>query len=965
VSYRRALVVRWSHRDQLAAVVVALTVAFLVGTTLLVLAAGAQTAAIAEGDDSTHGVTYYEDRSEAEAVAGQDAPVLPVTSVTVDGERTLAVGVPVDTYRFGQYDVPLGAPGTLGTITEPATHQLETQDGQVSVTVEPRGDAVLSPAWYAVNSTTIEELGAAGALVISPVEPTPLVSALPFFLRGTEQALQALSVAVLDAGLLVGVTIFSVTRMTVRDRMSTIKVIRATGGSPRLILGLFTVRAGLVTVVGTAAGYALGVVLTNAAVSVAVTLGFPTSLSLDVTPRVVRLLLPVMATILGIGSLAGLIATLPTVRRPVAQLTRDASGEASALDILGPSVLASRAVVPTTATLTAFMTFVILITAVSGAAAPVSTDDATVTDPDAVHPVASRIPTGYVDAFRAQGINASAEILLFEVVNNKPFPARGANFSAFTTVTDAELVRGRAPQNRTSAVIGADLARSLDLAIGDQVVLGGSTNAAVTRIHIVGVFEASGYQDDQLIMPLATARHLSMIKGNRVHLVRAERLPDTDTTGDVSVINLDAPATATTGSEVIVRLTVQNPLPDEQTVTIPVQYGAREQTASVTIPPYGQRRATVQFTAGEPGRRQVTADNVTTTVRVLHPDAVRIASLPQRAPTGSQPQLAVVGPNGNPANATVRVANHLCTTGNDGRLRLPLSEPGTYTVVVTRGESSTSRNITVAADASRRVSTSLTVTPTAPSVLTRPTARLRLENPWNQTLTRSITITSGDTSAQREVRLSPGVSETVQVALSRAPPGEHTVRTTVGDRRVTTTYPVRGDDRVTSVLATTGRRGETGTSRAIAVAFGNLRLLIGTLLVLAGLMTVGGTTATFASAVHARRRTLGVWRATGADPLAVLRLVLGDTLRLGSVAAVISLLLATVALTVLAKLGYLTVFGVSLSPVPGFFIAAGSIGASLLLTLLGATVATLLLLRVPPGRLLTDSVSTPRGEGDG
>lgn len=45
MSYRRALVTRWSRRDRLAVLVVA--VAFLTGVTLLLLAAGVQTASVA------------------------------------------------------------------------------------------------------------------------------------------------------------------------------------------------------------------------------------------------------------------------------------------------------------------------------------------------------------------------------------------------------------------------------------------------------------------------------------------------------------------------------------------------------------------------------------------------------------------------------------------------------------------------------------------------------------------------------------------------------------------------------------------------------------------------------------------------------------------------------------------------------------------------------------------------------
>lgn len=65
MGYRRALVLRWSRRDRLAALVVALSVAFLVGTTLVVLAAGTQTAGMAAEFGSTGHVTHYDSLERA------------------------------------------------------------------------------------------------------------------------------------------------------------------------------------------------------------------------------------------------------------------------------------------------------------------------------------------------------------------------------------------------------------------------------------------------------------------------------------------------------------------------------------------------------------------------------------------------------------------------------------------------------------------------------------------------------------------------------------------------------------------------------------------------------------------------------------------------------------------------------------------------------------------------------------
>jgi ABC-type antimicrobial peptide transport system permease subunit len=127
-------------------------------------------------------------------------------------------------------------------------------------------------------------------------------------------------------------------------------------------------------------------------------------------------------------------------------------------------------------------------------------------------------------------------------------------------------------------------------------------------------------------------------------------------------------------------------------------------------------------------------------------------------------------------------------------------------------------------------------------------------------------------------------------------------------------------------------------------------------------MTVGGTTATFAQAVHARRRTVGIHRATGATPWGVLRRVLRDAVLVGSVAALLATLLAQLGLLALSRLGYLTVFGVRLSPVLEPTVLLGCLVAAVGVTVLGATLATVGLLTVAPGALLSEvsvSAETP------
>jgi cell division protein FtsX len=130
-------------------------------------------------------------------------------------------------------------------------------------------------------------------------------------------------------------------------------------------------------------------------------------------------------------------------------------------------------------------------------------------------------------------------------------------------------------------------------------------------------------------------------------------------------------------------------------------------------------------------------------------------------------------------------------------------------------------------------------------------------------------------------------------------------------------------------------------------------------------MTVGGTTAAFAGAVHARRQTLGVHRATGAAPLRVLRLVLWDAARLGLFGSIVAAGLAQVGLFVLGQLGYLTAFGVRLSPTLETVELLATVLGGLGLTLLGAGLATAGVLAASPTSLLTPQEAPTGGEPDG
>lgn len=956
--YRQALLTRWTRRDRLAVLLIAVTVAFLTGTVLVIVAMGAQTAAIAGEYDATGSVTYHDSLPAAQAAAGSETIIVPVASVTANGTNATVVGPPRPTWR----DTTLRTANatTRGTLASERRVAF-TGDRTITTLVQPRTRTIFPADWYVTDSRTVRQLGVDGAFVVAPpTGPTrgvPLRGALAFFLAGTREAIAAFGVAAGGGGLLVAVTTFSVMRLTVRDRLATIRVIRATGGTPSQVRNLFLARALLLLGIGTAAGYAIGVVGTNTVVTAAVAAGLPTSLSMQVSSQAAGVLGPVYVALLGVGMLAALLAIWPAAHTMPAALGDTAHEQTRLPGPLAPRLLGVRVIVPTAATLAAFVMFVLLVAGLAGTVAPLAGGtDATVTEPGAIHPVASTVPAEYATALQARGIDASPEILLFAIRDGQPFLARGANYSAFASVSDVDLVRGTRPTGPRKAVIGADLARTLDLGVEDTLTVGGSTHAAVTRVRIVGVFTGTGSSDDQLVVPLETARHLSGKGGRTVQFIRADRLPEPrGQAGGATVLGVDAPDTAPAGGEVQVRVRLRNDGLQRATLTETVRFAGATRTLEAMIPAAGTTTVTTTFSAPAPGQYELHVGGATRTIRVLPADAIRLVDVPAQAPPGSEPLVRVVTVDGRPvADATVTVGNRSVRTDATGRARVPLQESGTRTVVARLGNRTDETTIRVDEGAPRLVHVTVRISPERPSVFTEPTLSLSVSNPWNETLTQTLTVEAPGGPTTHRLTLSAGESTRLSVTLPRQPPGQYDVTVRGEAELAQSTYRVVGDDRIVAALAAGGQQGSTGIGRAIQVAFGNIQIALGALLVLGAVMAVSGTAATFAGAVHGRRRTIGIMRATGCDPFRVGRLVVGDALRIGVLAASIAIGTGLVAMLALGAAGVLTVYGVRIPTTPDPVVVTGLFGGSVLLTAVGAGVATLGLVRVAPARLLTD-----------
>ncbi|MFB9808965.1 ABC transporter permease [Haladaptatus pallidirubidus] len=618
-----------------------------------------------------------------------------------------------------------------------------------------------------------------------------------------------------------------------------------------------------------------------------------------------------------------------------------------------------RALLPSTATLAVFATVVIVGASVAGVLAPLmNTGNSTITEPGAAHPIASKVPSSYADTLQEQGTAASPELLLFTVHNGNSLLVRGVEFESFATLSDARMTNGHAPQSPNEAVIGADIAKQRDIQVGDSITLGGSTAPSFTRVTVVGTYSAPGMYDDQLLVPLQTGQHLSLADPGMVHFIRTTKQVSTapQTQSNYTILDVTAPERVAVTETLPVRVRVQNFGSEAITRTIRVRVGEETNKTTVQLEAHAQRTVTLHVPVRKPGTQRVQVGNQTTSVTVLPQNALRVDGLPSSAPPSSNPQVTVTNATGNPvSNASLSIGKQTVETNQNGRVRVPLDEPGTQTLTVQHRDQSITKTINVSETASRTLVGQVRIHPDRPSIAVRPRAHVSLYNPWETNVSKEVVLSTAGKQRTRTVSIAPGTNQSTQIQLARIAPGSYTIRLLASGQTLDTdNYTVSGDERIVSAYANQGTySGSSGIGSILETAFGNLTFLVGILSVLAGFMTIGSTTATFAQAIHARRQAIGVHRAVGAVPNQVARLILIDAFKIGAVATVIALSSAIVTTALLAWTGFLTVFGIQITPEITLTVIGVVLCGELMIILFSALLVTLGLLRQQPVSLFT------------
>ncbi|MFA1611750.1 FtsX-like permease family protein [Halobellus rubicundus] len=995
--FESTLVASWSRREWLSVAVITVTAAFLVGSGVLLLTVGSYTSTLEDDLGSSASATYYGSYETAQTSADGDDIVFPLVRVSVDGDGAhRAVGIPPDaperiesaSVAWESAAIPRPpSEGLAGPVTQPTTQEVD--GASMRVTPHSTDSRLFASTWYIGSAETVASLGDAGALVIdsgtagqSGEQPTwrldgvPLIAALPFLLRGVTQIIRTLSLAVVGSGVLILVVVYNVTRMSLRDRRQEIRVARATGISPLRLFGLLEGRVATVTGTGVLLGFAVGLIATNAVINAATYAGLPVTLRTVLTPEILRFVLLVSGFLFGMGLLAGALAAVPVIRRDPAAL--DGSGRIRGtgrslperlVSLARPTFVTWRALVPTTATLAVFVLIVLLISAIGGAVAPLATTSSgTVVESGAPHPLNSRLSEDYASVLRGQNFTASPEVLYAQTLDGDPYLIRGANFTSFSAVTGARLQTGHAPRATDQAVIGTSLASTLDLGVGETITVGGSVTPGVRRVRIVGTFAGDGITDDQLVVPLATAQELATGTG-QVHLIRTNGTTQAfddlaQDSGGIAVTGLSGQSSVAAGSDYTVTVTTQNLGDERDSRTVTVRLGNRSQTVEVTAAAGSTTRTDVTFESLEPGTYTVASDGVTKSLDVYSPRAFVI---PQEYPDRAPPGVTLIVPaalrNGTTVpDATVTLGERRARTTDEGvaPIRVPTVE-GEYTITVEKeGYATVTHTLVVEDGAAQELTGRLDVQPTTGTRLTDPTVEIQLGNPWGTFFVRNVSLVTPSTVETRTVEMAGGNVTRITVPAAdagfdrRIAPGSYDLRL-VSDGTVlaTATYRVSGDERVAATLASQGEYSSgTAIGRAIENVFGNVQVLFLVIVGLAGLSTVGGTTATFAYAVHTSRREIGIYRATGASPRRVLRLVFADAIRVAVPAAIVAFALAYAVLRGLVWADLLVVFGVRLSvPLSPFAVGATLLGAVALAAVSALGVA-LMIAYATPGRLL-------------
>jgi len=427
------------------------------------------------------------------------------------------------------------------------------------------------------------------------------------------------------------------------------------------------------------------------------------------------------------------------------------------------------------------------------------------------------------------------------------------------------------------------------------------------------------------------------------------------------VTSVVVPETGYVNTSVPLNVTLANRGERAGTLNLTVSFDGTGLEAPITVEAGQRRSVTLNASFKRPGRYTVAVGRFTSEIRIAEPGNVSLSPLPERAPPNVTVVATARNRSGTPLSGVrFRIGSETTTTDRNGtaRIRMPAS-PGQYRLQVAIGNRVYNRSLRIRTDAGRPFLVTLRVTPETVQLPNAVEVNATAYNPWGATLTRELVLErEGESVSRHAVELAAGERTSVTATVEPATAGgTQRVTALIDDRQVgEASYTIEASDRMVAMLARLGlyERG-SGLVRSLEALVGNFQIMQVTLIALAFLMGIGSTATVVIQAVHARRRTVGIRRVTGASPRQVVWTILGDGLRVGVIAGLAGIVCAYAGLTALVWTGYTVIFGVRIAPLVTPWLVVGVLGGTIALVGVSSLLAAWWVLRVPPGDLLTTS----------
>jgi len=563
----------------------------------------------------------------------------------------------------------------------------------------------------------------------------------------------------------------------------------------------------------------------------------------------------------------------------------------------------------------------------------------------------SRVEAGLASALMSVENVTSAwpEIVAFSTWNGRSFVIRGMDLKAYLP----ELVNASPSNSHLSgtavdsitALVGTRLLDRLDMQPPTIIPITGSYASRVAIVNVVGSFESGTYLDDEMLVSLDIARHLTGTPDDMASVISVS----TDNPEWLAkVLSPDTPrfvlfdvgpqaATVVRGEDFSISMSVRNWGSEEGDVTIRISEDGQlldehsllvssGSTVSVsrelTMVSVGQHSIDISVSGDFPMTATVEVSVVDPYLTVSAPSRVLVDetfTVTARTYDGQAAAGAVIGYSVGSSSGTA-------TADSAGEVQLTLGTSGTCVLTAAlEGYTAGSKSLPVI-DLSTYPDEFL---PVVRSFILSSDTVTEAESVVATFSIENTGALSGDVSlplmldsrvySTLPVSLGPADVKTLSVRLEDLAVGTHTLQLSTFSREVVVEPWFADEPDLVQLVIRYGGSGVLSSSSSVPVyqaaklSEGNVAVALFSIGAISGLLALLAISAVFAKEIRERRSTLGILRTIGASKSQIRRMVLPQALGYGLVGATVGVLIGAAVTVWLSRSGAFLVFGHQLS----------------------------------------------------